>query len=533
MFSLGLIDSLGNGSFQIKNNLFIDNFALGPDTDAVRQSEFTDTPDSDPVKGFRMSWIVVRKNPTAHITPWVVSNNYYAISDSGLAMRNLASPYLHTPTATLYPGGEEPIMTSDMKRQLAANGGDTTNAFKKIIIAPTKVPPLMTKIIRWYNTVAGDGTGGNTSDNVGAGAGRRKDGTSNTPASHFIHDVTKNVWVYDYNRRTTAWYMDSLDASYKASVNLSTAASDGKVVGSTLWSFKGLTAGGPGPASVVWNLIMPDSANPSTIVGNVTGQPISGSNFYVRSFSGTPNGPLGTTNMRWWPSSDGGVTGSSWGLETGEVATRYIQLQATPTAGYAFIVDSVSFWSCGGGTSNMRFNVYYSTDAAFATKTRLNADTVNLNNSGNVTATTRYAYKVGTTVPSGKTFYFRIYPWYTGAASTSKYVYTQLAEIKGSTTLATAVRDEDLVPREIQLAQNYPNPFNPSTTLQFALTKSGQVTLEVFNVLGQRVATMVNETLSAGTYRLNFDASALSSGVYLYRLKAGDFVQTKKMVLMK
>src|SRR3972149_4536281 len=181
----------------------------------------------------------------------------------------------------------------------------------------------------------------------------------------------------------------------------------------------------------------------------------------------------------------------------------------------------------------MRFNVYYSTDASFATKTRLNADTVKLDNSGSVTATTRYAYKVGATVPSGKAFYFRIYPWYEGAASTSKYVYTQLAEIKGSTTTATAVRDEELMPREMQLAQNYPNPFNPSTTFQFSITKSSHVLLEVFNILGQPVARLVDENLSAGTYRMNFDASALSSGVYLYRLTAGNFTQTMKMVLMK
>jgi hypothetical protein len=180
----------------------------------------------------------------------------------------------------------------------------------------------------------------------------------------------------------------------------------------------------------------------------------------------------------------------------------------------------------------MRFNAYYSTDG-FATKTRLNADTVNLPNSGSVTATNRYAYKVGATVPNGKTFTFRIYPWYTGASSNSKYVYTQLASITGSTTTATAVKDENLVPRQIELAQNYPNPFNPTTTLQFAVTKSGHVSLDVFNILGQRVATLVNEVLSAGSYHVNFDGSALSSGVYLYRLTAGDVVQTKKMVLMK
>jgi len=85
----------------------------------------------------------------------------------------------------------------------------------------------------------------------------------------------------------------------------------------------------------------------------------------------------------------------------------------------------------------------------------------------------------------------------------------------------------------MQLAQNYPNPFNPSTTFQFSITKSSHVLLEVFNILGQPVARLVDENLSAGTYRMNFDASALSSGVYLYRLTAGNFTQTMKMVLMK
>jgi hypothetical protein len=281
---------------------------------------------------------------------------------------------------------------------------------------------------------------------------------------------------------------------------------------------------------------MPDSANPSTTVGNVTGQPISGKNFYVRNFAGTPNGPLGTSAMRWWPSADGGVTGSMWGPETGEVSDRYIQLSAAPKPGNTFTVDTLSIWMVGGGTGGMRVNLYYSTDPTFATKTKLNpGDTaIYLPQNSGVTVYQYYAFAIGKNVNSSQTFYFRIYPWYISAASNSKYVHTQLAVIKGSTTAgATAVGDEDLVPREMQLAQNYPNPFNPSTTLQFALAKSGHVTLEVFNVLGQNVATIVNEELSAGSHRVTFNASALSSGIYLYRLKAGDFVQTKKMVLMK
>jgi hypothetical protein len=89
------------------------------------------------------------------------------------------------------------------------------------------------------------------------------------------------------------------------------------------------------------------------------------------------------------------------------------------------------------------------------------------------------------------------------------------------------------VPETFALSQNYPNPFNPSTVLEYSLSKTSHVVLEVFNVLGQSVARLVDEQLTPGTYKTTFDASSLSSGVYLYQLKAGDFVQAKKMVLMK
>ena len=89
------------------------------------------------------------------------------------------------------------------------------------------------------------------------------------------------------------------------------------------------------------------------------------------------------------------------------------------------------------------------------------------------------------------------------------------------------------LPSAFVLEQNYPNPFNPSTTLEYSISKSSNVVLEVFNVLGQSVARLVDEHMVPGTYRMTFDASKLSSGVYLYRLKADDFVQTRKMVLMK
>jgi len=89
------------------------------------------------------------------------------------------------------------------------------------------------------------------------------------------------------------------------------------------------------------------------------------------------------------------------------------------------------------------------------------------------------------------------------------------------------------VPAQYELGQNYPNPFNPSTKISFAIPTASVVTLKVFNVLGQEVATLVGETLNAGSYEVPFDASRLSSGMYMYRLEAGQFTATRKMVIVK
>ena len=83
------------------------------------------------------------------------------------------------------------------------------------------------------------------------------------------------------------------------------------------------------------------------------------------------------------------------------------------------------------------------------------------------------------------------------------------------------------------LSQNYPNPFNPSTAISYQLSAVSQTTLKVFNILGQEVATLVNEVQQAGVHTVNFNANNLSSGIYFYQLHAGNFVETKKMVLMK
>ncbi len=99
----------------------------------------------------------------------------------------------------------------------------------------------------------------------------------------------------------------------------------------------------------------------------------------------------------------------------------------------------------------------------------------------------------------------------------------------------TSIReDNNSIPQAFQLFQNYPNPFNPTTNIQFDLINSSVVTLKVFNVLGEEVATLINnEALNAGAHTIQFDGADLSSGVYMYRLESNGIASTRKMILMK
>jgi hypothetical protein len=95
--------------------------------------------------------------------------------------------------------------------------------------------------------------------------------------------------------------------------------------------------------------------------------------------------------------------------------------------------------------------------------------------------------------------------------------------------------EDDLanIPSTFELSQNYPNPFNPATTIKYGLPHRVNVKLEVFNIVGQRVSVLVDEEQNAGYYRVIFHDASLASGVYLYRLRAGDFIVTKKFLLLK
>jgi len=100
-------------------------------------------------------------------------------------------------------------------------------------------------------------------------------------------------------------------------------------------------------------------------------------------------------------------------------------------------------------------------------------------------------------------------------------------------TSVTSVFNQQISANNFSLKQNYPNPFNPNTTIKYELSKSNIVLLKIYDILGNELKTLVNGRQNAGSYSISFDGSGFTSGTYFYKLTAGDFTETKKMILNK
>jgi hypothetical protein len=286
--SLGKVDSTGTGILQITNNLLVDHFALGADTAGIRQVEFSDPGELDPLNNQpRMAWVLTNKNNAA---VWNIQKNYYAITDSGAAMRSLPAPFI--PRA--YNGLEDPFLTLNMNRNLVLQGKDTTATFTKLPnVSFTSVPALMTSMIRWTylprtSTMPLAGTYSNPNYN-GAGVGitvpfsftisgdgkEKNSGDANYKASF----IATGIYALDYNRKSLQWYAwypyegfvgvgNVLNANFRSNVDLSAAGTDGKVIGDTRWSYLGTVGVGniatqvPVKYSLEQNY--PNPFNPST-----------------------------------------------------------------------------------------------------------------------------------------------------------------------------------------------------------------------------------------------------------------------------
>ena len=130
----------------------------------------------------------------------------------------------------------------------------------------------------------------------------------------------------------------------------------------------------------------------------------------------------------------------------------------------------------------------------------------------------------------------RIIPDITPTIGSLLHFPTPFATGKSMAEILTGVEGQsrtELIPTIAHLSQNYPNPFNPTTTIEFRVSSSEFVTLQVFDVLGREVAMLVNEARPEGVYTVRWDASSQPSGVYYYRLQTGAFVESKKMILMR
>jgi len=210
--SLGKVDSTGNGTLQITNNLLVDHFALGEDTAAVRQVEFSDPGENDPIDHLpRMTWVLTNKNNAAN---WNIQKNYYASSDSGEAMLELGPPYDTVYAGPYYHVEGPPYLTWNINSVLASQGKDTLHTFTHLsYVKLANAPGLMTELIRWVLNKSLD--------------------DKNKP--------TLNVspiwnWTYDFHRHHLEYYFDTLNCSYATEVDLSTAGTDGKTIGDTRWS---------------------------------------------------------------------------------------------------------------------------------------------------------------------------------------------------------------------------------------------------------------------------------------------------------
>jgi hypothetical protein len=127
---------------------------------------------------------------------------------------------------------------------------------------------------------------------------------------------------------------------------------------------------------------------------------------------------------------------------------------------------------------------------------------------------------------------FKIYFWRVkarngvGEAAWTTYYRFRTVQVAG-------VEEEEAFPTDYALAQNYPNPFNPVTNIRFTVPRSGHVRLAVFDLLGREVASLVDSELPAGSYTVQWDGAGVASGMYLYRMQAGDFVRINRMLLLR
>jgi hypothetical protein len=198
------------------------------------------------------------------------------------------------------------------------------------------------------------------------------------------------------------------------------------------------------------------------------------------------------------------------------------QVTAGATATYQVIIT-------GGSGSQVSVDIAASSGTLSAYDSALKLSGTELITNGTKTYSSgSYTYSFNYTAPSSagsQTLYA------TGLSSTS--AGWNFAPNKTISVVTSTGVSNNPVHYEWSLDQNYPNPFNPSSFIKFSIPQNEFVTLKVYNILGKEVATLINESKAPGNYDIKFDGGKLASGIYLYKITAGSFTQTDKMILMK
>ena len=228
---------------------------------------------------------------------------------------------------------------------------------------------------------------------------------------------------------------------------------------------------------------------------------------------------LRSVGISWWASLD---TNSGGGAPIADC--WMITPQFTPTAAW-----KIKFWASGGSTNySDSMQVWISLIDSLPPSFSVYLTTIHWPIGSTYGNWTEYTLDI----PSG----LENIPMYVGfryymdCTVDGFFVYVDDVDIADPTSVNQISSN---VPEKYSLSQNYPNPFNPTTNIKFDIAKNTNVKLIVFNNLGQEVATLVSENLTVGEYAYDFNASRLSSGIYFYTLRGENFVETKKMMLIK
>ena len=232
-----------------------------------------------------------------------------------------------------------------------------------------------------------------------------------------------------------------------------------------------------------------------------------------------------------WVSPTGGYAHNIWPSDDGKfVMTTEETLNRTVKFWDISDINNIQLRGQYLGENNIAHNAHIKGNFAFLSHYRGGLKVVDISNPDTLKEVASYSTYGG--LATGN-FYGN---W--GAYPFTKDGYVYGSDIEGWLTVVKFVPvatnvDYEKIPQAFKLEQNYPNPFNPATKIKFSIPVSSNVSLKVFDVLGREAATLVNEEKSAGDYEVEFDGSDFSSGTYFYRVRAGSFISTRKMLLLK